>query len=389
MFLTMTTNRNQELIDFAVELHQKGQILPDTYVIDVDTLCENARMLACSAKEYGIELYYMTKQIGRNPYLAKKIHEAGIKKAVVVDFKEALLLMDAGLPLGNVGHLVQIPNQLLKKILAYGTDYVTIYSIEMLKKVDAVAGELGIIQPVLLRILDEGDRIYEGQYGGFMLDDLPALMQEFKKLLSIRITGLTSFPCFLYQAEQGEFMSTPNAQTLYRAQILLNKAGFAITQLNMPSATCVRSLKFLAEIGGTQGEPGHALTGTTPMHAKEVLAEKPALVYVSEISHRFKGKSYCYGGGYYRRGNLSNALIATKGMPYTETKVSPFDNESIDYYLELAGMQPQDATVIMAFRTQIFVTRSEVALVEGLSTNTPKLVGIYDSLGKKNKGDLK
>ena len=53
----------------------------------------------------------MTKQFGRNPYVAQKIHDAGIEKAVVVDFKEALIMMEQGLPLGNVGHLVQIPQR--------------------------------------------------------------------------------------------------------------------------------------------------------------------------------------------------------------------------------------------------------------------------------------
>ncbi|MDN4592478.1 hypothetical protein NWF35_00825 [Polycladomyces subterraneus] len=37
----------------------------------------------------------------------------------------------------------------------------------------------------------------------------------------------------------------------------------------------------------------------------------------------------------------------------------------------------------MAFRTQVFVTRSDVAVVKGLSSGKPELVGIYDSLGKE------
>lgn len=35
----------------------------------------------------------------------------------------------------------------------------------------------------------------------------------------------------------------------------------------------------------------------------------------------------------------------------------------------------------MAFRFQIFVTRSQVVLVKGISTNTPHIMGIYNSLG--------
>lgn len=115
MFLDVTTRRNPKLIEAAVNLHQEGLILPDTYILDLDTIEKNTKSLARDAKEQEIELFYMTKQFGRNPYVAQKIHDAGIEKAVVVDFKEALVMMEQGLPLGNVGHLVQIPQQLLKK----------------------------------------------------------------------------------------------------------------------------------------------------------------------------------------------------------------------------------------------------------------------------------
>ena len=57
----------------------------------------------------------------------------------------------------------------------------------------------------------------------------------------------------------------------------------------------------IKENQGTHGEPGHALTGTTPFHVNRRAVEKPAYVYVSEISHNFRGKSYFYAGGYYSR----------------------------------------------------------------------------------------
>ncbi|WP_419640161.1 hypothetical protein [Vibrio anguillarum] len=39
--------------------------------------------------------------------------------------------------------------------------------------------------------------------------------------------------------------------------------------------------------------------------------------------------------------------------------------------------------VVMAYRTQVFVTRSDVALVQGVSTPNPKLIGLYDALGNE------
>ena len=63
-------------------------------------------------------------------------------------------------------------------------------------------------------------------------------------------------------------------------------------------------LKALADAGATQVEPGHGLTGTTPLHALEDLPEIPAVVYVTEISHFIDGEAYCFGGGLYYRPDL-------------------------------------------------------------------------------------
>ena len=134
MFLEATKRRNPELIDAAIKLHQEGAILPDTYILDLDHIVENAKVLKRHADEVGIDLFYMTKQIGRNPLVSQAIREAGIEQAVVVDFKEALIMMEHGLPIGNVGHLVQVPVALLEKVIDYGPKYMTVFSLEMLKK---------------------------------------------------------------------------------------------------------------------------------------------------------------------------------------------------------------------------------------------------------------
>ncbi|MHC3786124.1 translation initiation factor IF-3 [Enterococcus gallinarum] len=100
MFLDVTMRKNPQLVEAGLRLHQTGQILPDTYVLDLDAIENNTRLLVESATKNQIELFFMTKQFGRNPYVAQKIHEAGIKKVVVVDYKEALVMMKQGLPLG-------------------------------------------------------------------------------------------------------------------------------------------------------------------------------------------------------------------------------------------------------------------------------------------------
>ena len=59
------------------------------------------------------------------------------------------------------------------------------------------------------------------------------------------------------------------------------------------------TLKALAEAGATQVEPGHGLTGTTPLHVSDDLPEAPAVVYLTEVSHLSGGEAFCFGGGLY------------------------------------------------------------------------------------------
>lgn len=385
MFMQALKQYNPKLIEAAIKLHQEGVILPDTYILDVDRIMENAQLILDEADKQDIRLFFMLKQIGRNPALAKMLVDVGYESAVVVDFNEARQMMKHDIPLGNVGNLVQIPTHFLKEVMAYGTKYVTVFSLEKLQQVDAVAKELGISQKILLKIVDEGDAIYEGQHGGFFLKDLPELIEDFQALTHVEIAGVTSFPCFLFNYEKEQLEATQNAETIMKAQAVLLNAGFPAKELNMPSTTSVYTMPFISQLGGTEGEPGHALTGTTPMHAAMELPEKPAYVYVSEVSHNFNDHAYVYGGGLYRRGRLEHVLLHDGNKTWDST-VNPFNPESIDYYLEVADTQPVGATALMAFRTQIFVTRSEVALVQGIQTDEPEVIGIYSSLGERLRG---
>lgn len=381
MFMDSTKRRNPELIEAAIHLHQTGAILPDTYVLDLDMIEKNANKIQKSAVENGIELFYMTKQFGRNPFVSKKLADIGMKNAVAVDFREAQMLMDNQLPLGNVGHLVQIPQHLLERVVTYGSKYITVYSLDMLKKLNTIAKKLDKKQEILLRIVSDGDQLYPGQYGGFKIEEVTDLIPRLKALKNLSIKGITSFPCFLFNPKTKELEYTQNVETIKKAQLLFKEANMEVTELNIPSATCTRTMPLIKALGGTQGEPGHALTGTTPMHAVIDLPEKPAMVYVSEISHQYGKGSYCFGGGYYRRGHLKHALIDDGKKRYV-AEMAPFADENIDYYLEIREQHPIGATVIMAFRTQIFVTRSEVAVVSGIQSGKLKIEGIYDSQGK-------
>ena len=136
-----------------------------------------------------------------------------------------------------------------------------------------------------------------------------------------------------------------------------------------------------AALGATHLEPGHSLTGTNPDNLAEADPLTPAILYMSEVSHQHEGRSLCFGGGHYRRGKLKHALVKIPGGP-AECEASAPGPEAIDYHFMLNGLFPAGAPVCMAFRTQIFVTRSRVALVEGLSESKPVLHSVWDSGGR-------
>ena len=119
MFTDKLLKENQPLIDFVLKMHQEGTLLPDTYIIDVDQIIENGRQIIKACKD-DIAAIFMLKQVGRNPYIAKKLLEVGFAGAVAVDFKDAQVLMKHNIPILNIGHIVQPPKHFLEKIMAYG-----------------------------------------------------------------------------------------------------------------------------------------------------------------------------------------------------------------------------------------------------------------------------
>lgn len=385
MFIEALKKQNPKLIEAATHFWQRGEILPDSYIIDVDQVISNGQKLLATAQVNGIELYAMTKQIGRNPFLAKKLIELGYRGVVAVDFKEADTLSEHHIPLSHLGHLVQIPDALIKPLLQAEPEVITLFSLEKAAKVSAVALTLNRVQPVLLKFTRDGDNLYPGQEAGFDFNKIEQTVTEIKKLSGIQIVGLTHFPCLLWNEEQQTTQITPNLQTLMESARALSSLGIDVKQINGPSASSISTLPLLAQNGITHTEPGHAFTGTIPANQFGTQPEKIAMVYLTEVSHQFAGKTYCFGGGYYRRGNAKNALVRMSDNQYQSADILPLDSSSIDYHIPLAGQFPIGSAVVMCFRTQIFVTRSDVVLISGISQGKPRLEGIYNSQGEWKK----
>jgi predicted amino acid racemase len=380
MFLQMTVKRNPALIRSAVRLHQDGVIPPNTYVIDLDSLSSNVKSLSETAKDNGISLYYMTKQIGRSGFIGKFIEENGIDRAVAVDIDEANNLIEHHCKIGNIGHLVQPGKHQWKHVLKkMQPEVITLFSYERALQLSVEAEQLGLKQDVILRVIGENDLIYPGQFGGIRLSELEAVAKEIKTLPGIQIAGLTNFPIMQLNTSQTDYEFTPNLNTLLKSKEIFGILGIEVKQLNAPSSTSCHTLPILKKHGITHGEPGHAITGTTPLHAyDENQTEIPSMVYVSEISHMDENHAYTIAGGYYSRSNMENALYGDNENSIfgKSTPVQKISNENIDYYGCVKRQQDMHVgdTTVYAFRGQIFVTRAHIAFVKGVDSRSPEVV---------------
>ena len=388
MFLNRIKQENIPLLETAFSLHQEGRVLPDSFVIDTDTLFENAGKILAEAKKKNIRLYFMLKQIGRNPYIAKRLTDMGFDGAVAVDFKEAQVMMRHHIPIGNIGHLVQIPDAMIEHVVNYGPEVISVYSVEKAKRIGDAAVKQRKEQKILLRVYDQGDLIYDGQTAGFAMADLNHVLDILCRMPGIQVAGVTSFPCYLYDEKEECIKKTHNLSSVLRAVEVLNRRGIEAEIINTPSASCCETIRHMHVDGGNCAEPAHGLTGTIPAHTANTMEEKICAVYVSEISHNFFGKAYCFGGGHYRRSHMERALVGRSLANAKEADVQTPSMESIDYHLGLDREFAVGDTAVMAFRFQAFVTRADVVLVKGISKSRPEIIGIYDSLGNEKKGSV-
>jgi predicted amino acid racemase len=391
MFLDLLRRRNPALLRAAAHFHQNGQLPPNTYVIDLDAVSRNAAALAAESYRLGLTPFAMTKQIGRNPDASRAIVAGGITHAVGVDLECAIAAASGGLQTGHLGHLVQIPKHRAHDAASLEPKYWTVFSETKASEAGAAALARGRVQDVLLRIAAPGDRFYRGHEGGFDAADVVAAADRVDAIPGVRFAGITTFPATLFDSATGTARSTPNLGTLTRALDALQQAGRRDIQVNAPGTTSVSVLSTLADAGATQVEPGHGLTGTTPLHAVKDLVEQPAIAYVSEVSHLWNGDAYVFGGGLYvdpvLGGIDTTALFVAPGAdPVTspELRVDMPAPEAIDYYatvpLDGRPAEPGD-TVLFGFRPQVFVSRGLTAGISGISTGNPVVAGIWSADG--------
>lgn len=393
MFLDVLRRRNPAFIEAAMALHQSGRIPANAYVLDLDAVEANARVLKTEADKQGLKIFAMTKQVGRASSFCQAVQRGGIEKSVAVDMACARATHNAGMKVGHLGHLQQVARAEADAAAAtFRPDYWTVFNAEKADEAGAAAHKAGYRQNLLARIKAEGDTFYRGHEGGFEASDVVAVADGLDRVEGGRFAGITTFPALLFDHASRKVKPTPNLATLSRAAEALHKAGRRNVEINAPGTTSSVLLQGLAEAGATQCEPGNGLHGTTALHVMEDLPELPAVLYLTEVSHLSGGKAYCLGGGFYIDPIFPDypvkAIVSreptTSASALREVEIPP--PSAIDYYAMIdaegpTAPQPGD-TAVFGFRGQAFVTRAYVVGVSGVSTGNPKVETIEDSFGR-------
>ncbi len=393
MFLDPIRRRNPRLIEAAIALHQAGTIPANTYVIDLDAVEANARAIAREAERLELTVFAMTKQMGRNGDYCRAIMRGGIAESVNVDMECVRATHRAGMRIGHLGHLVQIPKAETEAAASFAPAYWTVFNHEKASEAAAASGRAGRRQDMLARIQRPGDRYYRGHEGGFDAADVVAVADRIDAMPGAHFAGITTFPALLFDQATRKVAPTANLATLLRAAEALAKSGRNRVAINAPGTTSSAVLAALAEAGATQVEPGHGLTGTTPLHAVDDLPELPAVVYVSEVSHFHGTDAYCFGGGLYIDPifpDYAVKAIVSREPTAAATALRTVEippPAAIDYYGMIdttsgaTGLAVGDL-VVFGFRPQAFVTRAYSCGVAGLAAGGAKAGAIHDALGR-------
>lgn len=382
---------NPKLIDAAVELHQLGALPANSFLFDLDVVAENARLQAAEAKRLELTTFLMTKQIARNPLVTKVALVNGLDKTVAVDVQCARMLRRYDIPIGHIGQINQIPKHQIDWVVAQHPEVITVYSLQAAEWVSAAATRIGRLQPVLVRVWDEDDVFFDGQEGGFRIEEFVEAVRAIDALPNLVVVGATSFPCMEYSFDAARMPAQPLPnfatvrQALDRARAEL---GLELPVLNAPGNTSVATFQTLKDAGATQIEPGHGLCGTTiPQMTLGSQHERPAYLYVSEISHHFRDYAYAFGGGIWA---LLGPLFQTwqwtafVGDTPEAAKSNPVGYAHIDQVMDyVLPLKPADRcrigdTVAFPVYAQAQMSRAYTVAVSGVQSGYPMIEGIFD-----------
>jgi predicted amino acid racemase len=397
MFLHSLLRTNPKFVATAIELHQSGEIPANSYVLDLDVVADNAGYLIAEAGKYGLSVFPMTKQFGRNPEVLKVISAAGVDRYVAVDMACARAIRSGGFQVGHLGHLVQIPQHEVPEAAAMAPGYWTVFNRDQAEAISRNATRTELSQKVLLRIYGKDDVVVPTHAGGFAVEAIDADIDHIASLPGIEIAGVTTYPTAQLDRLTRQVRPTPNVDSMRIVAKKLEDRGISDIQINMASELSTATIAMAAEGGATQIEPGHAFTGTSPYQVFAEVPERQAMIYVSEVSHRDGAGAFFFGGGLYQCigavEHTPKALVGRSGLTgahYKQALLTNPPNGVIDFYGRLdfgSGTEVRSGdTVVVCTRPQAFYTRAFIVPVRGIQSGTPEVLGVWDVAGFPARG---
>jgi predicted amino acid racemase len=106
------------------------------------------------------------------------------------------------------------------------------------------------------------------------------------------------------------------------------------------------------------------------------------MVYVTEVTHVEGPLANTLGGGFYARSRAETALVYGDGGGPVASRVQPNPPDAIDYHgtVETEAPVAVGNTAVYAFRSQVFVSRASVAVVQDVQ-GSPEVVGLFNRDG--------
>ena len=405
--MSKTVRKNQKLVEVAIELHQSGEIPPDTYVIDLDMVTSNSEKLQFEAKRVGLKSYICSKEFGRNPIVIKSIMNTGMKEALGYDIEEIKVLHRYGIPIAHVGHFGQIPSSDLQWVMKeVKPEFITVYSLEKARAISKIAGQLGTVQKVLVKVIEDARLERLATASGFVEDEVISFAKQLHDLEHLKVAGVTCYPATDFSLiSKAHSLSEPFKSMMRVAKRMTDEVGIEVEQVNACGRNCVANLELTANNGATVIEPGHAFIGTLPNFLfEDDSPELPAVVYVTEISHLFSNYAMAFGDNFMATavfGSLKNdikyeylnAFIGDnptdliKNGPALALPQNLWQSDlGWSMYANILPKKEHKAkvgdTVVFGYRPQIYrVPRGRTAVVSGIRRNNPKILGIFDRAG--------
>lgn len=389
--LEIVERTNPALIEAACRLHQRGEIPPDCYAVDLDVVRENARQLVERAEANNLRIYAMTKQFNRNPSILAAIRSAGVEKFVAVDIEGARAINAQGLDVAHVGHLAQIPRYWVPDVLGMRPEIWTVYGYANAEMISAAAAGMGVRQDLLLKVIGPDDFTFAGQEGGIPVERVVEIARKIAGLPGVRVVGVTGFPTIDYDHAANRLAALPNLATVVAAaHRVREELGIEMSRVNCPGNSSCASMDLIAARGGTDAEPGSAFWGMSPQQLFGDDCGRPGQVYLTEVSHRASDRAMVLGGGFYpaRRDGpweISAALVGDRpdSLAGNRVRAEIPGARWIDYYARLypgpgQSVRPGDSAIFF-FRPQVFNARSaHVAAIAGVQQGEPAVVSVHD-----------